>query len=111
MQTTPMDMLQSMPIFGAIRSDTVEFLLERTREVAVPAGNYFFKEGDDAVGMFVLQKGRVAILKDWNGRHFLLRQLVKGDCFGEMALMDLQPRSASVRAMDDCLAIELRPQD
>jgi CRP-like cAMP-binding protein len=34
-----------------------------------------------------------------------------GDCVGEMALMDLFPRSASVRALSDCTAIRLTPQD
>ena len=37
----------------------------------------------------------------------LLRHLEFGDCFGEMALMDLVPRSASVRAVEHCVAIEL----
>ena len=61
--------------------------------------------------MFVLESGRVAVLKSWKGRVFDLRHLKQGDCFGEMALMDLQPRSASVRALEDCTAIELRPDD
>jgi CRP/FNR family cyclic AMP-dependent transcriptional regulator len=37
----------------------------------------------------------------------VLRRLEQGDCFGEMALLDLFPRSASVRADEDCSAIEI----
>jgi CRP/FNR family cyclic AMP-dependent transcriptional regulator len=37
----------------------------------------------------------------------LLRTLKEGDCFGEMAVMDLFPRSASIRAVEDCTAIRL----
>jgi CRP-like cAMP-binding protein len=57
--------------------------------------------------MFVLEEGRVAVLKRWQGANCLLRNLERGDCFGEMALLDLSPRSASVRAVEDCAAIEL----
>jgi CRP-like cAMP-binding protein len=57
--------------------------------------------------MYVLEHGSVSVLRGWQGRATLLRQLVAGDCFGEMALLDLFPRSASVQADADCQAIEL----
>ena len=41
------------------------------------------------------------------GQEYLLRILKEGDCFGEMAVMDLFPRSAAVRAVEDCAAIRL----
>ncbi len=46
--------------------------------------------------MFVLQSGKVDVLKSWGRREYLLSTLKEGDCFGEMALMDHGPRSASV---------------
>jgi CRP/FNR family cyclic AMP-dependent transcriptional regulator len=55
----------------------------------------------------VLESGQVAVMKDWAGREMLLRHLDPGDCFGEMALLDLFPRSASVRAVDECRAMAL----
>jgi CRP-like cAMP-binding protein len=57
--------------------------------------------------MFVLEAGKVAVLKSWHGQQHLLRTLKAGDCFGEMAVMDLTPRSASVCAVEDCTAIRL----
>jgi len=57
--------------------------------------------------MFVLEAGKVAVLKSWRGQEFLLRILKAGDCFGEMAVMDLLPRSASIRAVEDCTVIHL----
>ena len=101
------ELLQRMPIFGAIRDDALEFLLQQTRSVKVRAGAYFFRETDPADCMYVLESGRVAVLKSWQGKELLMRHLGEGDCFGEMALMDLLPRSASVRAEEDCSAIEL----
>lgn len=99
--------LQRMPIFGGIRADVLQFLVEQTAPVSVPAGAYFFRENDQAQSVFVLEAGRVAVLKLWSGKEHLLTHLGPGDCFGEMALMDLFPRSASVRAVEDCAALEL----
>lgn len=106
-----LERLQGTPIFGALREDALEFLLARTRIVSIRAGGWFFREGDPARGMYVLEAGRAEILKGWQGHEMTVRTLAPGDCFGEMALMDLFPRSASIRAIDDCTAIELTPDD
>jgi CRP/FNR family cyclic AMP-dependent transcriptional regulator len=111
MQATRIELLQRMPIFGAIRDDALQFLVEQSRSRSVAAEEFFFREGDQASGLYVLEVGRVAVLKSWKGKQFLLRYLEQGDCFGEMALMDLFPRSASVRALENCKAIELTSDD
>ena len=111
MHETRLALLQGMPIFGAISEATLQFLLDRAQLVSVPAGACFFHEGDSATGMFVLEAGQVVISRRWQGCDVVLRTLGPGDCFGEMALMDLHPRSASVSAQDDCRAIEIRPSD
>ena len=107
MHTMRMELLQQMPIFGAVEDDALRFLLEPVPSITVPAGQFFFRERDPADCMYVLESGRVAVLKDWAGREMLLRHLDPGDCFGEMALLDLFARSASVRAVDDCRAMAL----
>jgi CRP-like cAMP-binding protein len=61
--------------------------------------------------MFVLEVGRVLVFKSWQRQDVALHDLGVGDCFGEMALMDLLPRSASVRAEVDCQAIEISAAD
>jgi len=109
MDAMRIELLQQMPIFGGIEEGALRFLLEPVPSISVPAGRFFFRERDPADCMYVLQSGRVAVLKDWAGREMLLRELGAGDCFGEMALLDLFPRSASVRALDDCRAIALTP--
>jgi CRP-like cAMP-binding protein len=107
MQNARIELLQQMPIFGGIRTDMLAFLVERSGLVRVPANACFFREGDAAQSMFLLETGRAAILKLWRGEQHLLRNLETGDCFGEMALMDMKSRSASVFAIEDCTAIEL----
>jgi CRP/FNR family cyclic AMP-dependent transcriptional regulator len=100
-------LLQRMPVFGGICEDILKFLLELSPLVSVPQSQFFFHQGDRADSMFVLERGKVAILKTWQGREYLLQHRHAGDCFGEMALIDLCPRSASVLAVEDCAAIEV----
>jgi CRP-like cAMP-binding protein len=105
------ELLQRMPVFGAIRDDTLSLLLEQARLRDVAAGGWFFREGDRADSMFVLETGEVAVIRTWHGEDWVLHKLAAGDCFGEMALMDLAPRSASVRAEAPCSAIEIGAGD
>lgn len=112
MNTDRIELLQQMAVFGAIRTDVLEFLLGLSRTVRVPQGGYFFRQGDPGEVMFVLESGAVDVLKNVSGQPpHVLRHLSAGDCFGEMALMDLAPRSASVRATEDCVAIEISSAD
>lgn len=106
---TRLDLLQSMPVFGGLDAETLALLLAHSQIVSVPKGQYFFRQEEQRNSMFVLEKGKVSILKGWKGRDYLLHNLEQGDCFGEMALIDLQPRSASVLALQDCRAIEIPP--
>jgi CRP/FNR family cyclic AMP-dependent transcriptional regulator len=108
MVTTTFTTLQCMPIFGGIRSDVLQLLVQHSATLCVSSGDYFFHQDDKAESLFVLERGRVAILKRWDGEDHLLAHMEPGDCFGEMALMDLFPRSASARATEECTALELR---
>lgn len=101
------ELLQSMAIFGSIRADTLEFLLGVSRIRELKDAEYFFHEGDAADSAFVLESGRVQMLKSWEGRQYELQILESGNSFGEVALIDLEPRTSTVRALDVCSAIEL----
>lgn len=107
MQEARIELLQQMPLFGGIRTEILEFLVDRSSVVCVGENEFFFREGDAAHAMFVLETGRAAILKLWQDEQHLLRNLETGDCFGEMALMDMKSRSASVLAIEACSAVEL----
>ena len=107
MQASRIATLQAMPIFGGLREDVLDGIVESAKVVAVARSDYFFREGDTAESMFVLEAGEVALLRHSAGEAYVLGRLHAGDCFGEMALFDLQPRSASVVAIAPCTAIEL----
>jgi CRP/FNR family cyclic AMP-dependent transcriptional regulator len=104
-------LLQDMPIFGGIRDDTLQFLLDVCPIVTVPKNEFFFREHDDGECLFVLETGEAVVLKSWRGEDHLIQTLQVGDCFGEMAVIDHAPRSASVRAADDCTAIQISSAD
>ena len=102
-----LELLQTMPIFGGVSQHALEFLLAQSSEIQVAQNSYFFKEGEQAESLFILERGSALVLK---GKDIKLRYLVRGDCFGEMSLVDLNPRSASVIALEPCIALELSRQ-
>jgi CRP-like cAMP-binding protein len=107
MTQSRVELLQRMPIFHALREETLRVLLANANIACVPAGEYFFRQGDDALYMYVLESGEVSIEKAWQDRDLDLGKLGPGDCFGEMALIDLASRSASIFACSPCTAIEI----
>jgi CRP-like cAMP-binding protein len=60
-----------------------------------PAGAVVFEEGDPGSRMYVIQSGEVRIVKRVGARDITLARLGGGEAFGEMALLEGQPRSAS----------------
>jgi CRP/FNR family cyclic AMP-dependent transcriptional regulator len=105
------ELLQGMPIFGGAHADTLRFLLTLCPVVSVSSNEFFFREHEEGDSMYVLQIGKAVVLKSWHGKDYALQTLKVGDCFGEMAIMDHCPRSASVRAAEDCSAIRISPAD
>ncbi|MCU7852726.1 MAG: cyclic nucleotide-binding domain-containing protein [Candidatus Thiodiazotropha sp. (ex Monitilora ramsayi)] len=107
MQKTRLKMLQEMPIFGGVDDTTLDFILHDANSLEVEAGTFFFREGERDNAVYVLEQGHVAVFRYWENTRYKLRELRKGDCFGEMALMDFQPRSAEVVAIVKCRAIQI----
>jgi len=66
-----------------------------------PAGTVLFHEGDRGEEMFILQSGKVKISKKIRGVEKTLATLEKGEFFGEMAILNDKPRSASAETIGD----------
>jgi CRP-like cAMP-binding protein len=103
-------LLAAMPVFGGLSAPTLDLLTSLAEPVSVPAGQHFFREGDETQAMYVLQAGQVEIYKTWQGMSKVLRCMQAGDCFGEMALIDLFPRSASSLAVEPSEALQITPR-
>lgn len=99
--------LQNTSLFGATSDATVAFILETAKRVEVEAGGFFFHEGDDGGSIYWLDEGELTITRAGNGKQVELRRLQPGDVFGEVALLDFGPRSASVRAVEASVALEI----
>lgn len=61
-------------------------------------GEVICRQGETGDRMFVMQAGRAEVVRQDGGSEVLLAELITGDVFGEMAIFDRQPRSATVRA-------------
>ncbi|MCS6884924.1 MAG: FAD-dependent oxidoreductase [Acidobacteriota bacterium] len=71
---------------------------ERVCRAYYQPGDYFFREGDPAMNFYVIETGEVEVVKEHAGKEEVLAVLGAGSFFGEMALINNKPRSASCRA-------------
>jgi CRP/FNR family cyclic AMP-dependent transcriptional regulator len=67
----------------------------------IPAGIALFQEGDRGEEMYIIQSGRVKISKRIRGVEKTLATLEKGEFFGEMAILNDKPRSATAETIED----------
>ena len=75
--------------------------------VSCAKGDVIFNEGDLGTEMYIIQTGSVAVDKDIKGQNRRLAVFGKGDFFGEMALLENLPRTASVTALEDCEVVRI----
>jgi len=73
-------------------------------------GEYIFKEGEHGEEMFIINKGKVRITKKTDEGEKTLAILSEGDFFGEMAVIDKGPRSASAIAEEETICIVLNEE-
>lgn len=92
--------LRNIGLFGALSDDVLDYLSTLLTVEVPPAGATLFREGDDANAMFVVINGEVEVLKrSKRSTEARVAVLGPGDWFGEMSIVDIQPRSATVRAL------------
>jgi len=102
------DALRRLSIFGALKPDTIRFLVDRCERVTIPADETFFVQGQTGDSVYVLRHGRVAIVREFGGEEVALAEFDTGSCFGEVSLVAISPRTATVRALEDSVALQLR---
>lgn len=76
----------------------------------IPAGQVLFRDGDAGDVMYVIQAGRVRIYTEVRDREKQLGILGPGDFFGEMAILNKKPRTATAATLDDCKLLVIDPQ-
>lgn len=99
--------LQCMDIFAGVKPEILARLVTLSTSKEIPCGEFFVVEGELADSFFALESGQAAVLKSWQGKQFVLDHLQAGSCFGEIGMLDLSPRMASILAVERSRAIEV----
>ncbi|MFZ0340911.1 MAG: cyclic nucleotide-binding domain-containing protein [Gaiellaceae bacterium] len=102
-----MRLLRNLPVFAALPAAPLEALVHESEQVVVPAGEDVIREGDEGDRYYAIIDGTVAVVRGG----VEIRQLTRGEGFGEIALLHNVPRTATVRAIHDThlLAIGQEP--
>ncbi len=105
------EFLQAHSLFGGLHEEELEAVLPMMRREDYGKGEWVVREGEQGDRFFFILEGRVEILKEAKdaraGGPCRLAEIGEGSTFGEMELIDIQARSASVRALESVKALTL----
>jgi nucleotide-binding universal stress UspA family protein len=106
------DLLAQTPLFAELTQDELRRLAEAARLRSYPPGEVIVREGDQSAGCFIILTGQVEVVKGADTvQPTVLARLGRGEVFGEMAMLDEHPRSATVRALEATECVGLRRAD
>jgi CRP-like cAMP-binding protein len=104
--------LRTLGLFGALPEAVLESLAEELEFLDLAAGSYVFREGEGGSCMYVVLQGDLDVLKrSRSGHDSRVAVLGPGDWFGEMSIIDVQPRSATVMTASPSHLIKLTAKD
>lgn len=106
------DILRKVPLFGQFAPPDLDRVAEIARERSYPRNSVILFEDDPGDALYVVAQGQVkVVLIGEDGREVILSVMGEGEFFGEMALIDDEPRSAHVIAMEDSSLLVIRRED
>jgi CRP/FNR family cyclic AMP-dependent transcriptional regulator len=104
--------LLATPFFGGLSDPGLDLLVSMLAERRFEPGATIVAEGEPGRSMFIVKSGRLAVSKRASsGRVIPISVLERGDFFGEMTLIEMQNRSATVVAEAPTVLYELTAQD
>lgn len=104
--------LRTIGLFGALGDDVLLHLCSALAAVTPSAGETLFHEGDEGRDMYVVLTGEMEVLKrSKSGIEARVAVLGPGDWFGEMSIVDVQPRSATVRTLAPSRLLRITASD
>jgi response regulator RpfG family c-di-GMP phosphodiesterase len=98
--------LKSSKLFAEAPDDVIHLIAAELREEVVPKGGDVVRKGDKADRMYLLVSGTASVHEGERA----IRTLVPGDGFGEMAMLDGQPRAATITAQEPCTLLSLNQE-
>jgi CRP/FNR family transcriptional regulator, cyclic AMP receptor protein len=105
------DFLSRAPMFGGLETRTRSRITEMLRAAAYPENTVVVREGEAGLCMYIVREGEVALYQQGGDVLVRIARLGVGDCFGEMAIIDIQPRSATVITECPCVLYSLTNRD
>jgi uncharacterized membrane protein len=107
LDATPL--LRSIPLFVGLTDEDLVELARALQPRQFAAGTMIFNQGDTGSSMYIVESGDCNIhLPGDASRRISLKDIARGEYFGELALFDEMPRSASVLATTDAVLLELQ---
>ena len=94
------NVIRKIPIFEDLSGKDLREIERILHHRLYKKDELIFRQGDAGVGMYIIEKGEVAIRLEPAG--IVVAELSNGEFFGELALLDDSPRSASAVAKTDC---------
>lgn len=109
---SPADLIKQIPLFNSLQDSDVEALASTVRIKTLKPGQTLFHKGDEGTALYIVKQGTIKIvLPSRIGDEIIVTIITDGDFFGEMALLDGEPRSADAIAIDASQVLILRRQD
>lgn len=93
--------LEKIPLFSSISRDQLRAIAELCVPVSAQKGDIVFREGDPGDSMYIIKSGSVGVYVGYGNSDRFVNYLLRGDFFGEMALLTGRPRSATMRIILD----------
>jgi CRP/FNR family cyclic AMP-dependent transcriptional regulator len=104
--------LKSVPLFASLAPEELQALGSMIMRRSAPRGSAIVREGEAADALFVVVTGRVKVMVgESDGKETILSILGAGEFFGEMGLIDDNPRSATVLAVEPCELLVITRRD
>src|SRR5919112_940655 len=94
-----LDGLRQVPLLADLSEEDLERLYEMAETILVPAGQLVLREGDTGDSLYIVLEGELEVTRRRGGQEIVLSSYEPGQFFGEMALLERAPRSASVRTL------------
>lgn len=95
--------IRNIPLFSGLNEDALEGIIKLATKRTFAKNAVIINEGDETDSLYLISSGKVKIiLSDEDGKEIIISILNAGDFFGELSLIDEEPRSACVVTMDAC---------
>ena len=104
--------LANIKMFELLNEDDRQALAKVVDELSINAGHTLFQAGDPGDSLFIIKSGEIELfIKDTAGQKIVLTTATSGDMFGELAMLDTGPRTATALALTDAEVLVLDRDD